>query len=90
MPNQWNQWNAQWNAQSMESMECPVECPINGINGMPSGSQVEAQYNMIAKEIENILAFDCRGSRKEKHRSLLYKTPVSGLHLQTKGQPRQP
>ena len=43
---------------------------------------------MIAKEIETILPFDCKyADRVEKrtHRRLLYKTPVFGLHLQTKG-----
>ena len=42
---------------------------------------------MIYKEIEKILTFDCKcedGVEKRTHRRLLYKTPVSGLHLQTK------
>ena len=43
---------------------------------------------MIAKEMEKIMAFDCKyaeGVEKLTHRRLLYKTPLSGLHLQTKG-----
>ena len=43
---------------------------------------------MIAKEMEKILVFDCKYVEvveKRTHRRMLYKTPVSGLHLQTKG-----
>jgi hypothetical protein len=43
---------------------------------------------MIANEMENILVFDCKYAERverEHNRWLLYKTPVSGLHLQTKG-----
>ena len=43
---------------------------------------------MIAKEMEKILPFDCKyadGVQKRTHRRLLDKTPVSELHLQTKG-----
>ena len=43
---------------------------------------------MIAKEMEKMLVFDCKYAEvveKRTHRRLLYKTPVSGLHLQTKG-----
>jgi hypothetical protein len=43
---------------------------------------------MIAKEVEKIQAFDCKyveRIEKRTHRRLLYKTPVSRLHLQTKG-----
>ena len=43
---------------------------------------------MIAKEMEKILAFDCKyveGVEKRTQGRLLYKTLVSRLHLQTKG-----
>jgi hypothetical protein len=43
---------------------------------------------MIAKEMEKMQAFDCKyaeGVEKRTYQRLLYKTPVSGLHLQTKG-----
>ena len=43
---------------------------------------------MIAKEKDKIQVFDCKyveGVEKRTHKKLLYKTPVSGLHLQTKG-----
>jgi hypothetical protein len=41
---------------------------------------------MIAQEMEKILPFDSKyaGVKNRTHRRLLYKTPVSGLHLQTK------
>jgi hypothetical protein len=41
------------------------------------------EQSIIAKEMEKILAFDCKYA-EGVHRRLLYKTPVSGLHLQTK------
>jgi hypothetical protein len=43
---------------------------------------------MITKEMEKILPFDCKyAERVEKraNRRWLYNTPVSELHLQTKG-----
>ena len=43
---------------------------------------------MIVKEMEKIRAFDCKyaeGVETRTHRRLLYKTPVYGLHLETKG-----
>ena len=43
---------------------------------------------MIAKEKDKIQVFDCKyveGVEKRPHKKLLYKPPVSGLHLQTKG-----
>ena len=39
---------------------------------------------MIAKEMKKILAFDCKYADGVEKRTQLYKTAVSGLHLQTK------
>jgi hypothetical protein len=39
------------------------------------------------EEMVKTLSFDCKyadGVKKRTHRRLLYETPVSGLHLQTK------
>jgi hypothetical protein len=50
---------------------------------MPGGSRV-----LIAKEMEKSILFDCKyaeGVEKRTHRRLLYITPLSGLHLQNKG-----
>jgi hypothetical protein len=43
---------------------------------------------MIAKAMEKMMAFDCKyaeGVKKRTPRRLLYRIPVSGLHLQSKG-----
>ena len=46
------------------------------------------KQSKITKEMEKTLVFDCKYAEeveKITQRKLLYKTPVSGLHLQTKG-----